>query len=161
MVEAFAQCVLQDREDHILKFLAEGPANSVLLSERLQIVGHAVLSAEVERILCDLEARGAVALQRVGGVTVAELRRAEVASLASTSDARTINNVMRHAYRVLSDEEKAHMQALKDEGLAFVELLHRIGGTDPAGERQASRELSTAQTKIEEAVMWAVKHVTR
>lgn len=27
----------------------------------------------------------------------------------STSDARTINNVMRHAYRVLSDDEKAQM----------------------------------------------------
>lgn len=79
----------------------------------------------------------------------------------STSDARTVNNVMRHAYRVLTDAEKAQMQKLKDDGLAFVELLHAIGGTDPAGDRHASRELSLAQTKIEEAVMWAVKHVTR
>lgn len=161
MTDTFAQSVLVDREDHILKFLAEGPANSVVLSERLGLAGHAVVSAEVVRILCDLEVRGAVVLQRVGGVTVAELRGSKDASLATTSDARTINNVMRHAYRVLSDEEKAHMQALKDDGLAFVELLHRIGGTDAAGDRQASRELSTAQTKIEEAVMWAVKHVTR
>lgn len=61
------------------------------------------------------------------------------------------NNVMRHAYKVLSDDEKAQMQAVKDAGLAFHELVEGIG---------ASRELSLAKTKIEEAVMWAVKHIT-
>lgn len=70
----------------------------------------------------------------------------------STSDERTTNNVMRHEYRVLSDEEKAHMQAIKDQGLAFHDLLTEIGD---------SRELSLAKTKVEEAVMWAVKHITR
>jgi hypothetical protein len=72
-------------------------------------------------------------------------------TVSSTSDDRTINNVMRHGYRVLSDEEKATMQKLKDDGLAFWEMLDGIG---------QSRELSLAKTKIEEAVMWAVKHVT-
>ena len=70
----------------------------------------------------------------------------------STSDARTINNVMRHAYRVLSDDEKAQMQAIKDKGLELHDLIEGIG---------ASRELSLAKTKTEEAVMWAVKHLTR
>lgn len=70
----------------------------------------------------------------------------------STSDDRTVNNVMRHAYRVLTDEEKQQMQAIKDTGLQFHELLESIG---------QSRELSLAKTKIEEAVMWAVKHITR
>ena len=70
----------------------------------------------------------------------------------STSDERTINNVMRHQYRVLSDAEKVQMQAIKDKGL---ELWGLIGG---CGE---SRELSLAKTKAEEAVMWAVKHLTR
>jgi len=69
----------------------------------------------------------------------------------STSDQRTINNVMRHGYRVLSDDEKAQMQKIKDDGLALWELIDAIGG---------SRELSIAKTKIEEAVMWAVKHIT-
>jgi hypothetical protein len=78
----------------------------------------------------------------------------------SKSDNRVVNNVMRHKYRVLSDDEKAQMQKLKDEGLAFVMFLHEIGGTDAGEGRLASRELSLAQTKIEEAVMWAVKHVT-
>jgi len=72
-------------------------------------------------------------------------------SVASTSDERTVNNVMRHAYRVLTDEEKAAMQSIKDMGLEFHNLVGSIGG---------SRELALAKTKIEEAVMWAVKHIT-
>lgn len=72
-------------------------------------------------------------------------------TVPSTSDDRTVNNVMRHAYRVLSDEEKAIMQKLKDDALALHEYIGSLG---------ASRELSIAKTKIEEAVMWAVKHVT-
>lgn len=81
----------------------------------------------------------------------------------STSDERVVNNVMRHQYRVLSDEEKQNMQALKDQGLVFIQLLHKIGGTDGTyeGAALASRELSLASTKMEEAVMWAVKHLTR
>lgn len=80
----------------------------------------------------------------------------------STSDDRVKNNVMRHEYKVLNDTEKGQMKALKDQGLAFFQLLQSIGGgvgQDPA--RMASRELSLAATKIEEAVMWAVKHVTK
>ncbi|MDX9860890.1 MAG: hypothetical protein RBS99_08215 [Rhodospirillales bacterium] len=73
-------------------------------------------------------------------------------TIGSISDERTVNNVMRHEYRVLSEEEKATMQAIKDKGREFFELL------DAA---DASRELSIAKTKVEEAVMWAVKHITR
>lgn len=74
------------------------------------------------------------------------------ATVDSTSDARTVNNVMRHAYRVLTDAEKAQMQAIKDKGLELHSLIESIG---------KSRELSLALTKTEEAVMWAVKHLTR
>jgi hypothetical protein len=70
----------------------------------------------------------------------------------STSDERTVNNVMRHEYRVLSEQEKAQMRAIKDKGLELHDLIESIG---------ASRELSIAKTKTEEAVMWAVKHLTR
>ena len=73
-------------------------------------------------------------------------------SVDSTSDQRTVNNVMRHAYRVLTDAEKAQMQAIKDKGLELHSLISSIGG---------SRELSIALTKTEEAVMWAVKHLTK
>lgn len=73
-------------------------------------------------------------------------------TVKSNSDDRTINNVMRHQYRVLSDEEKAAMQKINDMGLDFHSYIENLG---------KSRELSLALTKIEEAVMWAVKHITK
>jgi hypothetical protein len=73
-------------------------------------------------------------------------------TVKSTSDERVVNNVMRHEYRVLNDTEKACMKDFKDKGLAFVEACDHLG---------QSRELSLAKTKMEEAVMWAVKHLTR
>lgn len=72
-------------------------------------------------------------------------------SVESTSADRTVNNTMRHQYRVLSDAEKANMQKIKDMGLEFHEFIAGIG---------SSREISLAKTKVEEAVMWAVKHIT-
>jgi hypothetical protein len=69
----------------------------------------------------------------------------------STDNERTINNVMRHQYRVLSQREKDEMTAVKDAGRALHERIQAIG---------SSRELSLALTKAEEAVMWAVKHIT-
>jgi hypothetical protein len=77
---------------------------------------------------------------------------AKPAAVPSTSDARTVNNVMRHAYRVLTDDEKAAMQKIKDDGLALYTYVESLG---------VSRELSVAKTKIEEAVMWSVKHLTK
>jgi hypothetical protein len=74
-----------------------------------------------------------------------------MASVESTSDERTVNNTMRHQYRVLSDAEKTNMAKIKDLGLEFHAFVDGIG---------ASREISLAKTKIEEAVMWAVKHIT-
>lgn len=70
----------------------------------------------------------------------------------SASDQRTTNNVMRHEYRTLSDIEKDQMKRLKDAGLAFVTLCDNIG---------TSREMSLAKTNSEQAVMWAVNHITR
>jgi DnaJ-class molecular chaperone len=70
----------------------------------------------------------------------------------SASNDRTANNAVRHAYRVLSDAEKQQMVDLTDIGAAFITKCQEIGG---------SRELSLAITKAEEAVMWAVKHVTK
>jgi hypothetical protein len=72
-------------------------------------------------------------------------------SVESTSDERTVNNTMRHQYRVLGDAEKANMAKIKDKGLEFHEFVAGLG---------QSREISIAKTKIEEAVMWAVKAVT-
>jgi hypothetical protein len=72
--------------------------------------------------------------------------------VASESDERTVNNAVRHQYRVLSEEEKAGMVRLKDIGLNF---LNSIDDIVPKG-----REASLAKTKVEEAVMWAVRGLT-
>ena len=69
----------------------------------------------------------------------------------SASDDRTVNNTVRHQYRVLTDEEKQQMLELKDLGAAFIAKCNEIG---------KSREMSLAVTNAEQAVMWAVKHVT-
>jgi len=86
--------------------------------------------------------------------------------VASTSDERTANNAMRHNYRTLSEEEKAYMQEIKDMGADFTRLLHRVGRTsspnDPTQDhRFASADLTLAFRHMEDAVMRAVKHITR
>lgn len=70
----------------------------------------------------------------------------------SESDERTVNNAMRHQYRVLSSIEQEVMVKIKDQGLALIDLIDTMV---PQG-----RENSIAKTKIEEAVMWAVKGLT-
>lgn len=72
-------------------------------------------------------------------------------TIKSTDDARVENSPVRHAYRTLTDIEKRRMSAIKDLGDAF---LSEISGDQ-------GREFSIARTKIEEAVMWAVKGLTR
>jgi hypothetical protein len=72
--------------------------------------------------------------------------------LDSTSDRRVENNVLRHEYRVLSDYEKEQMRRVKDLGGEMLAYVTQLGN---------SRETALAKTKIEEAVMWATKHITR
>lgn len=70
----------------------------------------------------------------------------------STSDARVVNNTMRSQYRVLSDAEKDRVDNIKTMGEVFFNYL---------GEMDSTRELAIAKTKIEEAVMWAVRSITK
>lgn len=78
----------------------------------------------------------------------------------STDDKRTGNNATRKTYRVLTDQEKADIQTVKDLGQDFINALHRIGGSDEGGDRFGSRDLSLANTHMEDAVMRAVRHIT-
>lgn len=90
----------------------------------------------------------------------------------SASNARTANNTVRHSYRVLSDHEKAQMVAIKDIGAAFIAKIEfDLGGQyetkamdaygrEIRGGLPLSRELELAKQRVEEAVMWAVKHIT-
>lgn len=70
----------------------------------------------------------------------------------SASDQRTVNNVLRHEYRVLTEDEKAAMGAIKDAGAAFIALLDLV----PNGV-----EKDMAVIKTREAVMWAVNGLTK
>jgi len=96
----------------------------------------------------------------------------------SASDARTANNAVRHQYRVLSDAEKVQMIAIKDKGAEFLTLLDSLqtppeptqfiaDPENPDAEPMAvgaictyDRGLHIARERVEEAVMWAVKHIT-
>lgn len=70
-------------------------------------------------------------------------------------------DVTRADYRLLTEAEAASMRRIKSMGNEFIKALHEIGGSPPEIGRQNTRELQIAQTKVEEAVMWAVKHITR
>lgn len=60
-------------------------------------------------------------------------------------------DVMRQTYRKLTDTEVRQIREVKELGARFHAYLNGLG---------ASRELSLAQTRIEEAVMWATKHLS-
>jgi hypothetical protein len=62
------------------------------------------------------------------------------------------NNVMRHQHRDLSEEKKRQVLEIKDLGSAFIHLLNRL---------QDTREINISRERIEEAVMWAVKGITK
>jgi len=61
-------------------------------------------------------------------------------------------DVVRKVQRELTEDEKRSMEIIKDMGNDFIAECNDLGG---------SRELSLAITKMEEAVMWCVKHITR
>ena len=77
-------------------------------------------------------------------------------TVESTSNERTANNVMRHEYRILTEAEKEQVKGIKDMGAAFVNACNAI-----AFAKAESYELVQARMKMEEAVFWAVKDLTR
>lgn len=66
------------------------------------------------------------------------------------------SNTFRHHYRELTPEESARVERIKD----LAELLEKefLANKDPG--LMPSRCMDLATTKLEEAVMWAVKGVT-
>jgi hypothetical protein len=54
-------------------------------------------------------------------------------------------------YRALSSVERESLQEIKERGQAFIEFLAGLG---------QSESLDIARIRAEEAVMWAVKHIT-
>jgi len=61
------------------------------------------------------------------------------------------NNVMRQQYKKLTEDDQNKMLNVKKLGREFYKYIDSL---------EPSRENSIAKTKIEEAVMWAVKAIT-
>ncbi len=79
----------------------------------------------------------------------------------STDDNRTHNNAARHKYRQLTDAEKQSMADIKDMGAAFIGRLHELGCTQVGAEHVGSRNLTLARDHAEDAIMRAVRHITK
>ena len=59
-------------------------------------------------------------------------------------------DVLGISYRPMSSPEVNRIHAFKEMGMEMLDLMRETG---------SSRELELAQTRLEEAVFWAVKHV--
>ena len=69
----------------------------------------------------------------------------------NSSENEASEDVVRHVYQQLTDDQKEQVRRVKDAGQKLIQIL---------GEQGESRELSLAKTKAEESVMWATKHIT-
>lgn len=63
-------------------------------------------------------------------------------------------NIFRPIYKELSEENKKHIEDVKNKASELWHLLPKNEG------RGANREVALAITKLEEVVMWAVKGMT-
>jgi len=64
-------------------------------------------------------------------------------------------NIFRSVYKELSEEDKKHIEDVKNKASELWHLLPKDGV------KGANREIAVAITKLEEAVMWAVKGMTK
>lgn len=58
-------------------------------------------------------------------------------------------------HRILNESEKMTMSSVKDHGERFMEVLIVLENKNP------TLEIQQAKFRLQEAIMWAVKHVTR
>ena len=148
--------IFGNRNDRAARIFADG--EKVLCKEEMPYTVVSSIDSRYYKLIGEKTFFIAI-LQEPEGTETHEVRYSDILfdfekqiTYSATSDERVKNNVMRHEYKILTDKEKDQMKKIKDMGLDFHEYLGTIGN---------SRELSLAKTKIEEAVMWAVKHVTR
>lgn len=67
-------------------------------------------------------------------------------------------DTFRKEYKPLTDEQKEHMNVVKNTAEL---LLESFNNAVPAEERsERSRCMAVARTNLEQAVMWAVKGIT-
>ena len=67
-----------------------------------------------------------------------------------------MENPFRPVYRELSESEQSRIDSLKEKAFGFLQQLN----VDETGKGK-DRETSLAITHLEEAIMWAVKSLTK
>lgn len=72
-------------------------------------------------------------------------------TVKSESAARTKSNEVLHRYRDLSDKEKRDVSDIKNLSQVLMNKVEELGDSDATHQ---------AKVKIQEAVFWAVSHVT-
>lgn len=98
-----------------------------------------------------------------GDFTVLNGVQAPDTAFDCTDDARTSNNTMRHQYRALSPIEKQQMAKIKRLGDELYQTLDAINRSEYGPDQDVywSLEIQIACQRVEEAVMWGCKHITR
>lgn len=69
------------------------------------------------------------------------------------------NAIDKAAHRDLTEIQQAIVKTIKEDGAKFTETLRKLGNSAPI--EDMSWELRNAHRAAQEAIMWAVKHVTR
>lgn len=69
-----------------------------------------------------------------------------------------MTDTFRKEYKPLTDEQKADVEAVKDQADTLLTHLNGIVLAEERSER--SRCIALAKTNLEQAVMWAVKGIT-
>lgn len=86
------------------------------------------------------------------GVTTDPAPGVDLGGAMPTLEFRQPADIMRPQDRTLTSDEVSQVQYLKAHGAELCRVFDGMG---------SSRELSLAKTRVEEAVMWGVKHITQ
>lgn len=69
-----------------------------------------------------------------------------------------MSDTFRKEYKPLSEEQKAHMETIKNTAVLLEEAFNNAVPSDERSER--SRCMAIARTNLETTIMWAIKGVT-
>lgn len=67
-----------------------------------------------------------------------------------------MSDTFRKVYKVLSDEQKAHIENIKDKAEELEKAFRESGLKDSID----NRRMALAYTNLEQSIMWAIKAIT-
>lgn len=71
-----------------------------------------------------------------------------------------MSDIFRKDYRMLTDLEKSFMSTIKTKANELYAAFEEAGKPGSREQGMGAREMALAKTKLEEAVMWAIKSIT-